>query len=278
MPKYLLSCILYAFMLMFSHAVVAQNTTTSFWPFNLFNKVTPEKQTEPLFSPDSICEKVVMYCGQRTIRIQADQSISQPEKMKNQENCFLVLSKKDYYIYVYEAQENDTVMLARYDCAFALKKGDKTKQGDMRTPHCVNMDTPFTISEIKNSAAWYHDFGDGRGNILSYGPYFIRLQLNGHLVERNRSIGIHGSTNNEQTVPGRASEGCIRLKDADIKNLRENYAFVGMKVYIKSEEADDLDFEKSAIKTQQVSRLRHLNPEKLLSNEQIAEYEVSNAQ
>ena len=35
------------------------------------------------------------------------------------------MSKKDYYLYVYEGQGADTVLLARYDCAFSQKKGNK---------------------------------------------------------------------------------------------------------------------------------------------------------
>ena len=34
-------------------------------------------------------------------------------------------------------------------------------------------------------------------------------------------IGIHGSTNNESSVPGRGSEGCIRLRDDDLIQLKE---------------------------------------------------------
>ncbi|MBR6431269.1 MAG: L,D-transpeptidase, partial [Muribaculaceae bacterium] len=55
------------------------------------------------------------------------------------------------------------------------------------------------------------------------------------LTPGHSGIGIHGSTNNESSVPGRASEGCIRLRDADIITLKENYAYVGMPVYIKAE-------------------------------------------
>lgn len=221
------------------------------------------------YSHDSISERVIEVYKKRCIRIEPDLSLSQPKLMKERKNCFILISKKDYYLYVYEAQGNDTVMLAKYDCAFGLKKGDKTKQGDMRTPHCVNMFKPFHISEIKNSGTWRHNFGDGRGNILSYGPYFMRLKLNSHKVASNRSIGIHGATNNKLSVPGRASEGCIRLRDNDIKELRETYAFVGMKVYIKSEDCDDFPFEIKAIKKQKINRIRHLDRRKTLSNYQV---------
>ncbi len=210
-----------------------------------------------VYSGDEIQEKVVDDHGNKAIRIDKDERISHPELMKNRENCFIVMSKKDYYLYVYEAQDADTVMLARYDCCFALNKGQKEKEGDMRTPHCT-MDNPFIITQIADASTWEHDFGDGRGPIKSYGAYFHRLDTHGH-----KGIGIHGSTNNEESVPGRASEGCIRLLDADIIDLRENYTFEGMKVVIKAEDVDDLPFEVNAMRKQAIKRKRHLNPKKV---------------
>ena len=215
---------------------------------------------------DDVREHVVLDYGNRTIRTDGDETICFADRMKNKQNCFIVMSKKDYYLYVYEAQGKDTVLLARYDCCFALKKGNKQKPGDMRTPHCT-MKNPFIISQIAAASGWKHDFGDGRGNIKSYGDFFLRLVTPGH-----KGIGIHGSTNNSESVPGRASEGCIRLKDDDIRSLRNNFAFVGMKVIIKAEEVDDLPFEIKAIKAWEddnIVRKRHFDPKKTLTNEQI---------
>ena len=73
--------------------------------------------------------------------------------------------------------------------------------------------------------------GDGRGEILSYGNWFMRLATPGFT-----GIGIHGSTNNESSVPGRGSEGCIRLRNNDLDQLKEKYAYVGMKVVILPDE------------------------------------------
>ena len=210
---------------------------------------------DPLpFSDASVKEEEVVRHGKTTITTVSDATISHPEKVRNKQNCFIVMSKKDYYLYVYEAQGTDTVLIARYDCCFGLKKGNKTMRGDMKTPHCT-MKAPFSISQIQDASSWMHDFGDGRGSIKSYGNYFLRLATPGH-----KGIGIHGSTNNEESVPGRASEGCIRLRDKDIIDLRKNYAFVGMKVLIKGETEDDLSFERRAIRRQQVERKRHFRP------------------
>ena len=153
----------------------------------------------------------------------------------NKKNCFIIISKKDLNLRVYEALATDTVLIAKYPVCVGKNLGNKTKKGDMKTPE-TTLDKPFTITEIKDASTWTHDFGDGRGAILSYGHWFMRLSY-------GSGIGIHGSTNNESSVPGRASEGCIRLRDEDIIKLKENYAFVGMKVVVKAENEGLWSFE-----------------------------------
>lgn len=231
---------------------------------------TSEKAVETVlpYSDESVREHVVMDYGKRAIRSDADISISNPSMVKNKQNLFIVMSKKDFYLYVYEAQGKDTVMVARYDCCFSLKKGQKERQGDMKTPHCT-MKNPFKISQLVDASTWHHDFGDGRGSIKAYGDYFLRLVTPGH-----KGIGIHGSTNNRESVPGRASEGCIRLKDEDIIDLRKNYAFVGMNVIIKAEDVDDLPFEIHAMQKDNIERKRHFDPKKTLTNEQVQKVEA----
>ena len=205
----------------------------------------------PLAMAGQVREYEVNDHGKIAIRTEGDVRISRPDLVKKKKNCFILMSKKDYYLYVYEAQGKDTVLVARYDACFSLKKGQKHRKGDMKTPHCT-FKNPFKISEIADASKWKHDFGDGRGNILAYGNYFLRLVTPG-----SRGIGIHGSTNNRESVPGRASEGCIRLLDEDIIDLRKNYAFVGMKVIIKAEDVNDLPFEKRAFERQGINRKRH---------------------
>ena len=61
-------------------------------------------------------------------------------------------------------------------------------------------------------------------------------------------VGIHGSTNNEASVPGRDSEGCIRLRDNDIQHLKQHYAKVGTPVVVKSIKQGKYLFETKAEK------------------------------
>lgn len=146
-------------------------------------------------------------------------------------NLYIRISKSKQTLYVYEQRGFQTVLIAAYPVCLGVNKGNKTRIGDHRTPESID-DKPFTICQIQNASSWYHDFGDGRGPMPAYGQWFMRLSGD----YPGTSIGIHGSTGNRYSVPGRGSEGCIRLRDEDIIHLKEHYAFVGMKVFIDREE------------------------------------------
>lgn len=163
-------------------------------------------------------------------------------------NTLIVISKRDLNLKVYKAEKGDTTLLHTYDVCLSKNKGQKQRRGDKRTPESPS-GKPFKIVSIENSKTWKHDFGDGRGSILAYGNWFLRLLTPGH-----SGIGIHGSTGNENSVPGRASEGCIRLRDHDIIHLKENYAWVGMPVIIKAEGQGLLPWEAKAQKDQTVRK------------------------
>lgn len=155
-----------------------------------------------------------------------------PDTMKvykdsvSRDSCFIVISKREYRLYVYEKSGKDTSLVAHFPICYAKNKEAKTRSGDMCTPEST-MDQPFHISQIQDASSWEHDFGDGRGSLKAYGAWFMRLETPGFT-----GVGIHGSTNNEASVPGRDSEGCIRLRDNDLLVLHDRYAQVGMPVVI----------------------------------------------
>ena len=154
-----------------------------------------------------------------------------PMPAKPSGTAWIVISKKNLTLSVYDRNaDGDTLLMAQFPCCMGKNKGNKVKRGDMRTPESP-AGKPFKITMIQNSSMWKHDFHDGRGNIKAYGHWFLRLETPGH-----KGIGIHGSTNNEKSVPGRASEGCIRLLDNDIITLKEHFAYVGMPVTIQAED------------------------------------------
>ena len=169
-------------------------------------------------------------------------SLPLPEKPTG--TAFIVISKLDLTLTVYDlGATGDTIMVAQFPCCMGKNKGNKQKRGDMRTPESP-IGKPFKITMIQDASTWRHDFHDGRGNIKAYGHWFLRLETPGH-----RGIGIHGSTNNEHTVPGHASEGCIRLLDKDIITLKEHFAYVGMPVTVLAEDTALLPWETTARKT-----------------------------
>ena len=155
----------------------------------------------------------------------------------DKDKCLFVISKKEFRLYVYECSKEDTTLVAHFPVCYARYPEAKEKSGDMRTPES-SMDAPFKISQIQPASDWCHDFGDGRGSIKSYGDWFLRLETPGF-----SGVGIHGSTNNEASVPGRDSEGCIRLRDKDLIDLHDKFAKVGMPVVIKSATEGTLDVE-----------------------------------
>lgn len=157
--------------------------------------------------------------------------------MQQRENCFIVVSKQELKLYVCEVVENDTVRLVEYPVCLSRNLGPKERTGDMKTPEST-WDKPFKITQIQDASGWVHDFGDGRGSILAYGNWFLRLLTPGF-----SGIGIHGSTNNEDSVPGRDSEGCIRMRNDDLDLLKEHYAFKDMKVFVKGEDEGLKTFE-----------------------------------
>lgn len=127
------------------------------------------------------------------------------------------ISKTELKLAVVE--NGDTV----FSCPICVGKnyGNKERKFDKKTPEGA-----FSICSIENSSHWKHDFNDGMGlRKGAYGPYFFRLKVPGF-----KSIGIHGTCIPE-SIGTRSSEGCIRLDNTDLLNLRP-LVFVGMKCII----------------------------------------------
>ncbi|MCI6986217.1 MAG: hypothetical protein MR928_09640, partial [Bacteroidales bacterium] len=61
-------------------------------------------------------------------------------------SAFVVISKKELRLNVYATVKGDTTLIARYPVCLSRVKGQKEKEGDMKTPSCT-IDNPFTITE-----------------------------------------------------------------------------------------------------------------------------------
>ena len=131
----------------------------------------------------------------------------------------ILINKSKYTLSLFKGGE----LVKDYRVAVGKNTGDKQKIGDNRTPV-----GKFKIVSIENASSWSHDFRDGKGKIAgAYGPWFLRLDAKGW-----RGIGIHG-THDPDSLGTNATEGCIRLKNEDIADLKENYAKRGMVVEIR---------------------------------------------
>ena len=103
----------------------------------------------------------------------------------------------------------------RFAIALGKNTGDKKKKGDCRTP-----EGKFRIVQIQKSDSWTHDFKDGKGEVAgAYGPWFLRLGK-GETPMKWTGIGIHG-THDPASIGTLATEGCIRLKNEDLQELRK---------------------------------------------------------
>ena len=188
-----------------------------------------------------IADMIQVTVGEKTYDVanQNDEMHIYRQQVKP-DSCFFVISKREFRLYVYEQVGKDTLLVAHFPVCYARYPEAKTKSGDMRTPEST-LEKPFTICQIQEATDWCHDFGDGRGSIPSYGDWFMRLE-----TPRFTGVGIHGSTNNEASVPGRDSEGCIRLRDADLRVLHDQFAVVGTPVIISGVQQPKYPFEQKA--------------------------------
>ena len=128
------------------------------------------------------------------------------------------VNKSAYTLSLYKGKQ----LVKEYPIAVGKNPGDKQRIGDYRTPT-----GNFKIVSIENASGWSHDFRDGKGKIKgAYGPWFLRLDAKGW-----KGIGIHG-THDPDSRGTMATEGCIRLSNEDIAELRQ-YAYKNMPVTIR---------------------------------------------
>ena len=146
------------------------------------------------------------------------------------EQHLIRIHKQSYRLELFE--DGKAQPLKEYSIAVAKNPGNKQKTGDNRTPTSwgsaavipakylgagvgvASAEVPFVVEEICDASFWTHDFGDGKGEIAgAYGPWFISLDT-GWI-----GIGIHG-THDPASIGTMASEGCIRMHNQDVAELK----------------------------------------------------------
>lgn len=148
------------------------------------------------------------------------------EKNYNATNTIIVINKDNQRLSVYDVMDGK---IKDYNVSTGENPGNKLMKGDLKTPEGA-----FPIIGIENAADWSYDFKDGKGPVLgAYGPNFIRLKVDDVNIFQNvdldtnfaidnkfQGIGIHG-THLNNLIGKRASHGCIRMKNEDLKDLRQ---------------------------------------------------------
>jgi Uncharacterized protein conserved in bacteria len=120
---------------------------------------------------------------------------------------FIVIDKQAFKLTLVNAQG---APIKEYGISCAVNPGPKKVRGDHKTPEGT-----FKINQLLNAKGLSHDFKDGKGPVKdAYGPWFLRLDVPGFW-----DIGIHG-TPFPESIGTRATEGCIRMRNEDILDLK----------------------------------------------------------
>ncbi len=134
-------------------------------------------------------------------------------EIENIDNSKIIIINKDDFslkLYSYKGE-----LLKNYDITIGKNFGNKMEEGDKKTPEGV-----FNILSIENSSNWEFDFEDDNTGPIkgAYGPWFLRLNIPEH-----KGIGIHGThnNNNNNTIGKKDSKGCIRMRNNDLLELKE---------------------------------------------------------
>lgn len=131
---------------------------------------------------------------------------------------FIIVDKEKLLLHLMDYNGNE---IKSYGICCGKNYGNKQVYGDMKTPEGI-----FHITDIEDASSWGHDFKDGKGRIEgAYGPWFLRLA-----VPNQKGIGIHG-THKPESIGTRDTEGCIRLSNQDIEELKQQIN-VGMVVIV----------------------------------------------
>ena len=146
------------------------------------------------------------------------QDVSQINDEVQRKGTWIKIQKNEHKLYVMKGSE----VIKAYGIAVGRNPGQKERAGDCRTP-----EGNFTVQQIQNAGSWTHDFKDGKGAIKgAYGPWFIRLKTGWN------GIGIHG-THDSESIGRDVTEGCIRLQNNDVEELKRQYIKVGLPVVIE---------------------------------------------
>ncbi len=144
----------------------------------------------------------------------------------------LVIEKEKQAMEIYKRADFGWAFEKNYRVSTGKNPGNKTRQGDLKTPESPEWKS-FRVMSIEKSSDWLFE-GE-----RAYGPYAARLNAGSwdkhgnHNKDGYSPILIHG-TNEPEKIGARASHGCVRLRNEDIlEAIARGYLRAGTKVIIK---------------------------------------------
>lgn len=138
-----------------------------------------------------MAEDAAVYCGKVLNRLE------------NGKKHFVIVDKAKMHLFLYDRYGK---VIKKYPIACSRNYGNKRKWGDSRTKEGY-----YDAEGVYDSTNWLYTNDAGYTSPARgvYGPWFIRVE---------HPIGIHG-TSSPGSIGKRCSHGCIRLNNADIKDL-----------------------------------------------------------
>ena len=197
--------------------------------YGLYHLLIKEPEKPPYIPPQQQATSELNN-NKAPFAIKEKKGVNKFDELFGEAKYLIYIHKRNYKLELFEKGNDSPIKI--YDIAVAKNPGDKKKTGDNRTPtswgNVISIPksytgakfgvsskiVPFRVEEICDASSWTHDFNDGKGVIEgAYGPWFISLDTGWD------GIGIHG-THDPESIRTNASEGCIRLKNKDVSELK----------------------------------------------------------
>jgi murein L,D-transpeptidase YafK len=161
-------------------------------------------------------------------------------QMREDQRFAVVVDNKRSRLYVYQNENGRPRFVADYYISTGKRGGEKTREGDEKTPIGVYH---VTASLPRDKLADF--YGSGAFPISYPNEWDKRQGRNGH------GIWLHGTPSDTYSRPPRASNGCVVLSNQDLDALSKNLQ-IGLTPVIISEEVewlslDDWDAERKAL-------------------------------
>ncbi|MFH1604313.1 MAG: L,D-transpeptidase family protein [Pseudomonadota bacterium] len=152
----------------------------------------------------------------------------------------IVVDNKRSRLYLYQNENGRPRFVADYYISTGKRGGEKTREGDEKTPIGVYH---VTASLPRNKLSDF--YGSGAFPISYPNEWDKRQGRNGH------GIWLHGTPSDTYSRPPRASNGCVVLANADLDALSKNLQ-IGLTPVIISEQIewlslDDWNAERNAL-------------------------------